>query len=293
MQRCRWTARSGLRESGREKLKSRQFCEPSAQHNNIGLVVSHCYVIRVKLEAKKNQIIVCVCRKLHRECTKEVGRFRAAETGESAVRLARAGDARDGLQIGDEEDVVPVLQEMLHLCGDGAADLEDEPSAGTESGVSLRNEAGDDFEAGGSGEDGVARFELADFELDLIFFGFADVGRIGDDEIESFREQAGEEIGLVEADAIFELMAGGVGAGDFEGDGGNVGGVDFCLREFFGQGEGDAAGAGADVGDVEVGRVGVFERGRVGGGDVDRVGGQECPPHICGLLSCWFHLCAG
>lgn len=105
---------------------------------------------------------------------------------ESAGRLAGAGDARDGLQIGDEENVVPVLQEMLHWCGDGAADLDDEPSAGTESGVGLGNEAGDDFEAGGAGEDGVSRFELADFELDLIFFRFADVGRIRDDEIERF-----------------------------------------------------------------------------------------------------------
>ena len=105
---------------------------------------------------------------------------------ESAGRLAGAGDARDGLQIGDEDYVVPVLQQLLHGCGDGAADLDDEPSAGTESGVGLGNEAGDDFEAGGAGEDGVSRFELADFELDLIFFRFADVGRIGDDEIESF-----------------------------------------------------------------------------------------------------------
>lgn len=172
------------------------------------------------------------------------------------------------MEIGDEENVVPdlvapafvapafvvpALQEMLHLCGDGAADLEDEPSAGTECGVGLGNEAGDDFEAGGSGEDGVARFEFADFELDLIFFRFADVGRIGDDEVESFRSQAGEEVGFVEVDAGFELMAGGVGAGDFEGCGGNIGGVDFCLREFLGQSEGDAAGASADVGDAKSG----------------------------------------
>ena len=105
---------------------------------------------------------------------------------ELASGLARASDARDGLQIGDEENVVPALEQMLHLCGDGAADLEDEPSARTKSGLSLGNEAGDDFEAGGAGEDGDSRFELADFELDLIFFRFADVGRIGDHEIESF-----------------------------------------------------------------------------------------------------------
>jgi len=144
------------------------------------------------------------------------------------------------------------------LSGDGAADFEDEPSTGTERGVGLRDEAGDDFEAGGSGEDGVTWFELADFELDLIFFGLADVGRIGDDEIESFRGRAVflqkiEEVGFVEVNAGFELMAGGVGAGDFESGGGNVGGDDFCLREFFGQGERDAAGAGADVEEAKSG----------------------------------------
>jgi hypothetical protein len=56
MPRCRWTARSGLRKSGREKVKSRQFCEPSAQHNNIGLVVSHCYVSRVKAGSKEKSV---------------------------------------------------------------------------------------------------------------------------------------------------------------------------------------------------------------------------------------------
>ena len=83
----------------------------------------------------------------------------------------------------------------------------------------------------------------------------------------------------MEVDAGFELLAGGVGPGDFEGRGGNVGGVDFCLREFFGEGEGNAARAGADVGDVD--GFGRAEWGSVGAGDGDRVGGQECPPTIC------------
>ena len=83
----------------------------------------------------------------------------------------------------------------------------------------------------------------------------------------------------MEVDAGFELMAGSVGTGDFEGSGGNVGGVDFCLREFFGEGEGNAARAGADVGDVD--GFGRAEWGSVGSGDVDGVGRQECPAHIC------------
>ena len=42
----------------------------------------------------------------------------------------------------------------------------------------LRNEALDYFEACRSREYGIARLEFADFELDLIFLRFADVGGI-------------------------------------------------------------------------------------------------------------------
>jgi hypothetical protein len=150
-------------------------------------------------------------------------------------------------------NILPGFEEAGYVARDGGADFEDEPSAGTESGVGLGDEAGDDFGAGGSGENGVARFELADFELDLIFFRFTDIGRIGDDEIEGVGSESGEQVGLAEMDTGFELVAGGVGAGDFEGGGGDVGGVDFGLGEFVGQGYGDAAGAGADVDEVESG----------------------------------------
>jgi hypothetical protein len=44
-----WTARIAARGSGREKPTIRgDSVEPSAQHNNIGLVVSHCYASHVK-----------------------------------------------------------------------------------------------------------------------------------------------------------------------------------------------------------------------------------------------------
>src|SRR5271163_1504011 len=52
-------------------------------------------------------------------------------------------------------------------------------------------------------------------------------------------------------DARFELMADGVGAGDLEGCGGNVGGMDFSLGQFFGKRDSNAARAGADIGDAE------------------------------------------
>ena len=111
--------------------------------------------------------------------------------------------------------------------------------------MSLRDQARNHLESRGSGEHRIARLELADFELHLIFFGFADVGRIGDDEIEGVVFEAREQVSLMELDAGFELMAGGVGAGDFQRGGGNVSGVDFGLRQFLGQRQRDAAGAGA------------------------------------------------
>src|SRR5258708_32972581 len=50
-------------------------------------------------------------------------------------------------------------------------------------------------------------------------------------------------------------MASGIGACDFKGSGREVGSVDFGGRQFFGEGESDAAGASSDVGDAQV-RVG-------------------------------------
>jgi len=53
-------------------------------------------------------------------------------------------------------------------------------------------------------------------------------------------------------DAVGETEAGGVALGNFQGGFGDVGGVDGGGRKFFGQGDGNAAGAGADVNDGEV-----------------------------------------
>jgi len=56
----------------------------------------------------------------------------------------------------------------------------------------------------------------------------------------------------VEPNSVFEFMARGVRAGDFECGRRNISDVNFCGRQFFGKGEGDASGAGADVEDAEV-----------------------------------------
>ena len=113
--------------------------------------------------------------------------------------------------------------------------------------MGLRNQTRDHLNSCGSGKDGVARLEFADFELNFIRFRFADVGRIGDDEIERTIPEPGKQVGFAELNATFELMAGSVGARDFECGGGDIGRVDFGLRQLFGQSQRDAARAGADV----------------------------------------------
>src|SRR5579863_2047361 len=194
----------------------------------------------------KIQIIALVCRKLHRECRNRAlavgfGSHAAEAFGAfgSRGRLASSDHTRDGLQIGDEANVVPAVfvlafKKLNDGGRDRTADFKNEPSAGAKSGASLGNQAGDDFDASGAGENGAARFELADFELDLIFFRLPDVGRIGNDEVESSQVESGEQVGAMEVDAILELMAGCVGAGDFESGFGNVGGVNYSLRKLFG-----------------------------------------------------------
>src|SRR5271167_949363 len=56
----------------------------------------------------------------------------------------------------------------------------------------------------------------------------------------------------MELHTLLELMAGGVGACDLERRGGNVGGVDFSVRKFLGQGQRDAARASAHIENAEV-----------------------------------------
>jgi hypothetical protein len=54
--------------------------------------------------------------------------------------------------------------------------------------------------------------ELSHFQLDLVGFGVADVGRIGDDEIK-WPVQVFEQIGLMELNAVFQLKPCRIGAG--------------------------------------------------------------------------------
>ena len=123
------------------------------------------------------------------------------------------------------------MQECAYAVRDGAADFHNKVATGPECGVGCGDEVLDDFEASWSGEDGGAGLEFANFELHLVCLGLADVGRIGDDEVEGCSFQAVQQVGVVEEEIAFELQAGGVGFGDFEGGGRDVGGVNLGVGQ--------------------------------------------------------------
>jgi hypothetical protein len=93
--------------------------------------------------------------------------------------------------------------------------------------------------------------------------------------------QSVEEIGFEEADAVGEVVTGGIGGGDFEGRGGDVGCGDVGVGEVVGEGDGDGSGAGADVedtewcGGIEFGQDGFDEVFGFGAGDEDGGGDVE------------------
>jgi len=74
------------------------------------------------------------------------------------------------------------------------------------------------------------------------------------------RGEAIEQVGFEEMDAIGNRMALGVAFGDGYGCEGNVGGVDCGATEFLGEGDGNAGGAGADIGDLQASPVSVCLR---------------------------------
>ena len=83
--------------------------------------------------------------------------------------------------------------------------------------MGLWDEAPDHLKPRISRENRIARFILADFKLYLVGFRLADIGRIGNNEIERAALEALKQIGLMESNSIFEVEARRVGAGDLQG----------------------------------------------------------------------------
>ena len=125
------------------------------------------------------------------------------------------------------------------------ADLEEEGAAGGEARGGFGDEAADEVESLGAAVERGGGI-VADFGGEGCDFPAGDVGEVGEDEVE-LGVVGWKEVGLVEADAVGELVAGGVIGGEGESVGREVGGVDGGGGEFEGEGEGDDAGAGADV----------------------------------------------
>ena len=65
----------------------------------------------------------------------------------------------------------------------------------------LRDKSMNHFQSGGAGKNGVARLIFANFELHLVLFRFAHVGRVGNHKIERARPQSLQQVGLMELDA--------------------------------------------------------------------------------------------
>jgi hypothetical protein len=149
------------------------------------------------------------------------------------------------------------------------AEFDNEEAAGFEVTRGLRYELPVEFVAFFAAEEGGGGFVVADFGWEVAHLFSADVGRVGDYEIEEKRcttsggsRERVEQIGFEECDAIRKAEAGGAALGDDEGGGGDVGGVDQGAGEFFGECDGDAARAGADVDDGETftGEFGIAAR---------------------------------
>ena len=137
------------------------------------------------------------------------------------------------------------------------AEFESEKAAGFEMARRFRNQQAVEFVAFFAAEEGGGGLVVADFDGEGAGFFAANVGRIGNYEIERtwigrreirrwmcakhghdvscpYIGEGGEEVGFEEGDARLEAEAGGVALGHGEGGEGNIGGVDFGGWEFFG-----------------------------------------------------------
>ncbi len=83
--------------------------------------------------------------------------------------------------------------------------------------MGLGDEAAVDFEAVLAGEERGGGFVVADLGVERVAVGGGDIGWVGDDSVKGFAEgQRAEEIGFEEAD-VREIVASGVGCGNFKG----------------------------------------------------------------------------
>src|SRR5208283_4132878 len=92
-----------------------------------------------------------------------------------------------------------------------------------------------------------------------------DVWRITHDQIEADGGEGLKKVGLKKTNTVCETETSGVAASYIESGGGDVRGIDGGVGKFLGQGDGDAAGAGADI-----------HEGDAVSGKTRRAAGVEC-----------------
>ncbi len=154
------------------------------------------------------------------DCLKELDRFPSAN------------NPRNRLQIVRDPDVFPPTQQIADTVDNGAADFNHHPPAGAKRPVRPRDKTRDNFRSHRTTEYSGARLVFSDFELHLIFFRLADVGRIGNDYIEG-RSQSCEQVRLMKLDSIFKLMSRRIGLRNFESSSRNVRRVNFGIGQLF------------------------------------------------------------
>src|SRR5580693_8715085 len=76
----------------------------------------------------------------------------------------------------------------------------------------------------------MARLVLTDLELHLVFLGIADIGRVGDHQIETAGVESLKQVGLMKMNTLIETVTGRVCTGDLKSSGRNVGRVNLGLR---------------------------------------------------------------
>jgi len=168
-----------------------------------------------------------------------------------AGRPAGEGDSGDSLEVVEEGDVGPIGEEL----GDGVAlavaDFDGENAFWFEGVIGLRDQAAVDVEAGFAGEEGAGGLVIADLGVEGGAVGFGDIRWVADDGVEGACYRC-EEVGAVELDAVSNVVRLGVSLCDPDGIGGDIERGDFCQGELDGQRDGENAGAGAYVEDLEV-----------------------------------------
>src|SRR5579864_3737611 len=160
--------------------------------------------------------------------------------------LFLCGDhTRDSLQIVGYGDGIPVVQQLANRRVNRIPDLENEPALVFYAFAGLRNQPLEDLRARGPSEYGTAWFVFENLAINL--FRVTNVGRIRDHEVQGRGRESSQQIGMVKLHTRLQAEAGGVGASNLDRGFGDVGGMNFRIRQFFRERQRNASRASANI----------------------------------------------